>query len=215
MNKMYRYSIIIVLLFLSCSPFSVALAEYLVIDQQQTLGPSSLNIFNLMPTHMGQEFVPDLTPLVRVSVMIQTMELQGDDTITMNIREATIFGTILGTASKLVPEGDFDSNRWIDFDFPTPLGVNPGSMYVIELITTKATFGWNLHPGDIYPRGDMVFSSGPTLDADFAFITYSLRSVGGEIIPQNTLVLMAPWILVVVAVIGMGAKAISRKTLLP
>ncbi|MEM4251546.1 MAG: hypothetical protein QW828_06925, partial [Candidatus Bathyarchaeia archaeon] len=76
-------------------------AKLEVIDQKQEDTTYDWNII-LANEPCGQEFTPTMTPLIAVEVYLKAVNPSGADTITVNIRQDKIDGTILGTASKLV-----------------------------------------------------------------------------------------------------------------
>jgi hypothetical protein len=131
--KLLLPAVLTVLLMVS----SVQNAFAAVVDQKQENfvgGTGAVTIWAFSP--IGQEFQPGLSILEAVEVNIRTMEGGGDDTITLNIRQGSISGTVLATASKSVTEG-FEG--WVYFALGS-ISVTTGSTYVIQLSETKSTF---------------------------------------------------------------------------
>jgi hypothetical protein len=188
----HRNSLKIGLLMLLILSFSVTFASAgEILDQKQEIRDGSVAILNLYP--LGQEFTPTLSPLAAVELKIETLNPgSGDDTITVNIRESTIGGTILGSDSKFLEDG-FDG--WLRFDF-NHIPVNPGSIYVIELVASKATFSWGYARSDVYPDGGAIHKGSP-ISFDQMFRTFKVEPeepVGGELLPKGTIVNILPYI---------------------
>jgi hypothetical protein len=119
----------------------------------------------------GQEFTPLLNSLAGIDVWLATMNSRyGDDTITVNIREGYITGTILATVSDTVTVG-FSGLK--HFNFPTAIPVTPGNVYVVELLATKPTFGWWYCAPGAYERGRAIKSGMPSPEIDCVFQTYA------------------------------------------
>jgi len=166
-----------------------------IVDQKQELD-NDFSLTILLNSPVGQEFIPSLSPLIGIDVNIMTANpTAGDDTITLNIRESTIGGSVLSTASRFLVEG-FDG--WLHFDLPSPVTVNPGSTYIIELTEAKATFGWYACdvPPNVYPNGRLISGGNPFNDIDFTFRTYApVRApVGGYVAPVNKIAVLTPYI---------------------
>ena len=110
-----------------------------VIDQKQELDSAVAYGFPGSDQMLGQEFKPSLPILEAVEVKLEnTGGGVGGYTFTLTIRDGTISGAILASASQLV---DHDFNGWLRFTL-TPLYVTPGSTYVMRLQATSAPFAW-------------------------------------------------------------------------
>lgn len=93
-------------------------------------------ILHFQPT--GQEFTPTQSSLAAVEVWLTTISPPGEDTISVKIREATIAGPILATASTIVGQID----NWKRFDLPSAVEVTPGAIHVIDVSATNQSHGW-------------------------------------------------------------------------
>jgi hypothetical protein len=182
-----------------------------VLDQKQESGitGSIISAFGF-DKMLGQEFKPSLPTLVAVDVKINTMNHDGDDTITLTIRQGTIGGAVLATATRSLTDGfGGDFGEWVSFTL-TPSSVTPGSTYVIRLQATKNTFGWISNDlGNPYPDGRAIEGGIPLPGQDFTFRTYgpdagpTVGAVGGIVLPTNTLTVLAPYLIM----IGLAAVA--------
>lgn len=149
-------------------------AEGEIVDQSceptGTWYSSSTIIFG-MP--MGQSFTPSKSPLAGVEVYLTTANLAGDDTITMNIREGDIYGTILASKTQTVPQTYIDWEGWVYFGLPGELTVTPGTPYVWELIVTNSTFAYCSTSADQYANGTLLSSGLARANEDAYFRTYT------------------------------------------
>ena len=196
----------VMLLTLSCSQVFAATE---ILDQKQEITDGRYQIQAGEP--MGQAFIPTLTPLTSVEVHIETANPGSDDTITCRIRDSTIDGAILGTASQLVTDG-FEG--WLRFTFDPPITVTPGSTYFIELDANAATFSWNIQfTGNQYPDGIFIASGFERVDEDAMFRTYSFLSstVGGISTPTNKLSLLTPYLALAGLIAVVSAVYVIKK----
>ena len=153
---------------------------------------SGLQIQSLSP--IGQEFTPSSDTVGAVDVLLGKINEFGDATITLRIRDATISGTVLSSASQTVPGNlindepacsDPQPCRFIHFDLASAVTVVPGQKYVIELESSNPTHSFLAGPqfGDEYLGGEPILNGTvKTSDrADFFFRTYSAepQAVGG------------------------------------
>jgi len=198
-----RFLAVAVLVVIAMLPLSHAATG--VVDQKQELD-SGFSI-TISGAHLGQEFVPNLSPLIGIDVHIMTTSNHaGADTITLNVREYSIVplgGLLLSTTtSQSLPDG-FDG--WVHFDLPSPVDVTPGSTYVIELTEAKSTFGWYTFEGNVYPNGRAISNNNFFNDIDFTFRTYApsppTEAVGGVVEPVNKSAVFASYL----ALIGIVA----------
>lgn len=136
----------------------------------------------------GQEFTPSRPTLVGVDINLRLALNEGPDTLTVNIRQGDIFSPILATTSKVVapcPDTSPFACELEHFDFPATLAVTPGSIYVLELLSTKATHAWARHDGN-YSGGAAIIQGIREPDFDFSFQTYSeLTEVPLDIKPNE------------------------------
>ena len=196
------------MLFLTLTVSTLPVYAHGTVDQKQEVWNVTTQI--LFSSPLGQEFVPSRSPLLAVDVLIKCMNpTYGDDTLTVNIRESNIGGTILGSVSQLVAvfEG---SGRWFHFDLPSPVSLTLGSSYVIELVATKATFGWARNE-DSYPLGRGIFEGSPNVNIDWTFRTYAPSPmVGGTVTQIDTVEVLSPWI-GLASLVGIVVVAITKK----
>jgi hypothetical protein len=186
-------------------------ADTLILDQKQETWGAHAQIQSNEP--IGQSFIPTLSPLAAVDVHIYTINPGvGDDTITCRIRDSTIGGTILGTASQLVADG-FEG--WVQFIFLQPILVNPGSTYVIELDANLATFAWSYVDGNPYPDGGSIVQGNPPEDEfDRTFRTYSLPytvPVGGVITSVDKLAMLTPYMALAGLIIAVSTVYVIKR----
>jgi len=149
------------------------------LDQKQEQNPYNAMAQILSNSPIGQEFKPSLPTLEAVEVEIGTMNSGGDDTVTLIIREGTITGTVIATASMLLVQG---FGGWVHFAL-TPVSVTPESTYVIQLQATKNTFGWSYSSSlvapflDAYTRGVAIELGSPEPTDDYCFRTYGSAAI--------------------------------------
>ena len=169
------------------------------LDQKQEGTQTCQNIFVYSPT--GQEFTPTLSPLTAVEIYVITDGVP--DTLTVNIRQSTIDGTILGTASKLMSDV-FEG--WLRFDFPGGIALTPGSLYVIEVTTDARNFMWCAQGQNPYPGGRYILDGVPSENGDKAFRTYSSGGspVGGVVLPTNKTEILAPLLAIAGIIAGIS-----------
>lgn len=189
------------------------------LDQKQEENPYNALLQILSYSPIGQEFKPSLSILEAVEVKIGTMNQGGDDTVTLTIRQGTLTGTVIATASEDLVQG-FEG--WVHFSL-TPVSVTPESTYVIQLQVTKNTFGWFYSSGNPYLRGVAIDTepgegTRPDTDVDFCFRTYGSGStstpagpVGGFIESVNKLSVLAPWLAIIGLVGCLGTVAVVAK----
>jgi hypothetical protein len=184
-----------------------------VVDQKQELD-SGFSI-TISGAGRGQEFVPNLSPLIGIDVHIMTGNPgSGADTITLNVREYSIVplgGLLLSTTtSQSLPDG-FDG--WVHFDLPSPVAVTPGSTYVVELTEAKSTFGWYAFEGNVYPNGRVISNNNFFDDIDFTFRTYApshpTEPVGGVVEPVNKLAIVTPYFALFGLVVAVTVVAVA------
>jgi hypothetical protein len=179
-SSRFMFLVILATIITSCAPIAFAST----LDQKQEISDPAITIMGNMP--IGQTFKPSLPVLEAIEVKIITMNSEGDDNITLNIRQGTMDGTIVATTSKLIAYNfDGGNGEWVMFSF-TPVPVIPESTYIIELQASTYTFGW-LWYEDVYPRGAMI-QDGFFKGNDFTFRTYGSEEiipVGGILEPTK------------------------------
>ena len=135
---------------------------------------------------LGMEFTPSQPTLVGIDVSIIGVNEGGDATIEVRIREASISGTILASASREIAEsigGSTGDVSFFHFDLTTPISVAPAQTYVIEVASSTSSHAWNGaewpgHGGE-YPGGEPIVL-GTVSGTDFFFRTYSEEAPPGS-----------------------------------
>jgi hypothetical protein len=124
------------------------------------------------------------------------------NTITLNIRSATIGGSILATKTLPIPPMDFPI--MMRFILPTPITLTIGSTYVIELQQTPESVRWYIvDPGGAYPGGMAITDGSVDPNGDYLFNTYGAGntlivnvhagSIGGSLLESlSTIVPVTP-----------------------
>ena len=134
----------------------------------------------LPPGTLGMEFTPSQPTLLGVDVSLVEANQDGDSTIDVRIREESINGVVLASASRQIPEGvggNALEPSFFHFDLVKPLSVAPGQMYVMEVASSSNSLAWNGAeghggPGSEYPGGDAI-RAGVSGGIDRFFRTYS------------------------------------------
>jgi len=116
---------------------------------------------------------------VGVDVRLADINNSGNATITARVRANTIAGVVVAEATKALPQDLLGGAEWVRFDFPAPVVLTPGSLYVLELDSTNASHAWSsAGGGNPYPGGRAILSGSPSATNDFAFHTYACNAVG-------------------------------------
>jgi hypothetical protein len=164
-----------------------------VIDQKQEDGSQgSVYLVDNRPT--WQSFVPTLPYYTAVEVLLVG---QGSATeATLKIREGSITGPELVSVTQTA--FSFVGDRWVRFNFSTPVVLSPGSTYVIELDAEFAFHQWR-YGNDPYPSGVAAWAGTTRSEYDFAFRTYGypLAPVGGYAVTVNKLAILTPYLTLV------------------
>jgi hypothetical protein len=113
---------------------------------------------------VGQEFKPNFDNITKAAVFIK-----GEGEVTLNIRDAAIFGTTVATNNKTVSS---TGGAWYTFNVPYNPLLTGGYTYVIELVCTSGTVEWAQTDDDAYTPGDAVMGGVNQPDQDFRFCTY-------------------------------------------
>ena len=133
----------------------------------------------------GQEFTPTQPTLAAVDVLVGDERVPGQppEHYTLTIREATIDGPVVGSASAPVTFSGFQRQFWLHFTFGTSLSVTPGTRYVIELRAPFQSALWWLTSPDNqcatvphYPDGDAILYGTPRPGSSFLFRTYAAKA---------------------------------------
>ncbi len=116
----------------------------------------------------GQSFTPTADNLIGVDIFFFLVSL--DRNITIEIREGSLDGPLLGSSTKMVSAG---SDKIEHFDFSlTPL--TPGNTYVIRTAASLGEFLWLIAPDNAYLGGTALGLGFPcgVVGCDFGFQTY-------------------------------------------
>jgi hypothetical protein len=130
-------------------------------------GASSVLLSYALP--VGQSFVPSAPQLLTVKIGL--FDSGGGD-LTVKIRQGSMIGAVLGEISGPTPTGN---NVVAHFDFPAPVAVTPGQVYVIELLTSAIMHVFN--GATSYPAGN-AFLFGAPAGSDLVFQTCAGPATG-------------------------------------
>jgi len=171
-----------------------------IVDQSNAGSVTGFITIDASP--IGQEFVPTIGSLDVVELYLHHF-FAGDglsNQVEVTIRSGSITGPILGT-SQVVTVGDFGQEGIVDFQFPSTISLNPGSLYVIQLVDLNG-------PGNVeglgttqfaaYSDGQAIYDGIPDPTRDFYF------EEGPSSLPPPTVPEPSSWILG-----AMGAASIS------
>lgn len=179
---------------------AVDVGIYNVETLDQSFNPGFGGIgWNWVQTHqpIGQSFTPTYPQLWRVDLGLDN-PVGNPVTLTLNIRQGTIIGTVVSAENFTVPLG---GPSWISVYFSPYPGVNvtPGSTYVIELVGSGVyNVRWYTQvSGAAYAGGSAITDGNPQTGADYVFKTYGfgntitmnihLGTIEGSIVATKTL----------------------------
>lgn len=161
----------------------------------QVCDPVDLNYGYLMVPERGgstaagdelyQNFVPSVTPLVKVDVKSPVRGPTMDPAI-LRVRILDPFVTFANDQNQLGSETlsvqttpGFPTNTWVEVTFSQPIMVVPGNTYTIAMSWegSGVSLWWYGADGDPYPAADPdpadLIPDDKLLDVDWAFRTYS------------------------------------------
>ena len=126
-----------------------------------------------------QSFTPSASLLMAVDLRLRVgggpFPSEGFET-TINIRSDNPAGTILGTATTLVPgPQNVGTELEVRFDLSPGIAIAPGDTYVIEWISPPeggVIFTW-MGADDSYPGGTAFGCSGDPVPQDLIFTTFT------------------------------------------
>lgn len=135
----------------------------LIVDQAQEFGSGGLNMGYAAP--LGQEFVPQHSNLAAVELGLA----QGADTgISVNIREDTITGSIVGSGSIAT-----STAGWNMIEIDPDIWLTIGERYVMEFVGAYPNMVTRYR--DNYDAGRYIFQGTPnTSGYDLQFRTYTI-----------------------------------------
>lgn len=125
---------------------------------------------------IGQQFIPSKSLLVGVDVRLADINNTGNAIVTARVRAGSIAGAVVAEATRALPQDLLGGAEWVRFDFPAPVIVTPGNLYVLELDSDNASHGW-VTSGDNYPFGQGILSGG-VVTHDWPFHTYTAAEMG-------------------------------------
>jgi len=152
-----------------------ALAAEAVDQQNPSQTGNWLQISSSLP--VGQEFKPAFDNLTKVDVRLKSTSVSRS--VTMNIRDAAIFGTSVATDTQNV-----SAEGWYTFNVPYGT-LLPGYTYVIELVENSGDVFWERATSDVYPGGQAVVGGVNQPAQDFLFRTYGNAPADPRILTVN------------------------------
>ena len=194
------------------------------VDQECTNGvPNFQDDIDLTGLSHANTFIPTVDEIVAVDIEILQLALVSAQPITIQIKEGSILGTIIGTTSVHTGLPGVGNTAFVHFDFADQVPLTPGATYVISPILNSAADSGDLAwPSGTDPNclGDSI-TFGTVSGEDRHWRTYFNSPVGGEFLPIDNTALMlaglqssAIWMLPALAgIAGVGAYFIrSRMT---
>jgi len=119
--------------------------------------PLSYRVYFQSRAPLGQSFTPTLSQVGFVQVFL-SWDLQ--DTLTLNLREESITGPIVGSVGPVLPAWNIVLH-YAEIDFLSPLTVVPGRKYVFEIVQHGSgrcwTAGYRADTID-YPGGSAILN---------------------------------------------------------
>jgi hypothetical protein len=189
MNRTRRWITCSALAVLLSAQFGASASAHGVIDQSNLVDGGAQQILAHQP--IGQEFTPSQPLLVAVDIALFGSAEPGSGAITVNIRQETITAPVLATTSQVVSACQADELPFtcmVHFDFPAPVLVTPGMVYVLELQTTTPIHAWqgDAFGGD-YPGGSAIIQGIVDPHKDYGFQTYAqpLLQIGIDVRPGH------------------------------
>jgi len=142
---------------------------------------------------IGQSFRPGYPLFTGFEVYLMN-DATATRAVTMKLRSGTIGGSIIG--SKTFSVSASSPWAWIHVDMSSPIPVNPGSLYVIELVESVGGVNWGVNLAGTYPEGNSIVMGvdKPAHDRMFKTfgisdsVTANIRSgaIGGPIVGTST-----------------------------
>jgi hypothetical protein len=140
------------------------------VDQECTITNSSTNIVNHLP--IGQSYVPSESEHLGIDLRLMSSLDAIHSPVTLVLHEDTLAGPLVPGATATVTPNSGNWEEWIPFAFPWPVPLTPGSMYVVEILTSTHNLGWDGDfLGNPYPQGH-GFINGEDWGGDFNFRTW-------------------------------------------
>jgi hypothetical protein len=128
---------------------------------------------------LAQTFTPTQPSLIGVEVYLHFQGIPEWDTMTVNIRDGSIAGPILASATSFVAESGALGAAFHRFDLPAPLSLTVGHVYALELDGNNYSAFWRGCNANGYSGGMSIQSGAPVSGQDLFF-----RTVAAEPIPH-------------------------------
>nr|MDO8134680.1 CFI-box-CTERM domain-containing protein [Candidatus Njordarchaeum guaymaensis] len=142
---------------------------------------------------IGQSFKPSYPLFTGFDVYLMNDET-ASRAVTMKLRSGTIGGPIIG--SKTFSVSASSAWAWVHSDMSSPVPVNPGSLYVIELVESVGGVNWGVNLAGTYTGGNAIIMGADTPAYDNMFktfgisdsVTANIRSggIGGSVVGTST-----------------------------
>lgn len=138
---------------------------------------------------IGQSFTPTYAIFTGFRVYLMN-SAAASRTVTMNLRSGAIGGPIV--ASKAFTVAASSAWAWIDVDMSSPVSINPGSLYVIELVEPVGGTSWGCNTPGTYAGGNAIYNGADNAAFDNMFMTFGVTdrltlnvragSIGGAVV---------------------------------
>ena len=118
----------------------------------------------------GQSFTPTFSSVSFIRLMLYDNNQNNGvgATISLNLRENSISGTLLATTSSVSLANGFAGT--VNFLFPSEISLTPGQIYAFELIVQSGSDLWNASAGEYNYTGGTAFANGvPAAGSDLWF----------------------------------------------
>jgi len=142
---------------------------------------------------IGQSFKPSYPLFTGFDVYLMNDAI-ATRAVTMKLRSGTIGGSIIG--SKTFSVSASLAWAWVHIDMSSPIPVNPGSLYVIELVESVGGVNWGINTAGTYTGGNAIIMGAdkPAYDNMFKTfgvsdsVTANIRSgaIGGSVVGTST-----------------------------
>jgi hypothetical protein len=143
---------------------------------------------------IGQSFTPTYAIFAGFDVYLMN-SAPASRAVTMNLRSGAIGGPIV--ASKGFSVAGSASWGWIHVDMSSPVSINPGSLYVIELVEPVGGTSWGCNSPGTYAGGNAIYMGADNAAFDNMFRTFGATdrltvnvragSIGGAVVGTATM----------------------------
>jgi len=123
----------------------------------------------------GQAFVPTVAEHVGVQLMLSNIVItpardSGQLDLTLNVHEGSIGGSVVETVQVSLSGGNL-LLQWVEFDFASPLMLNPGQTYVLELVSALGNGFWHRVSGTEMDPNRQAIYAGASREWSWGFRT--------------------------------------------